>query len=77
MSRLDRITIRPGLCHGQPTIRSMRLPVSSLLALLASGMTREEILEDYPDIERDDIVAALEFGSLTGGRVRTIPLDTV
>ncbi|WP_433802545.1 DUF433 domain-containing protein [Actinomycetospora sp. CA-084318] len=74
MSRLERITTRPELCHGQPTIRGMRFPVSLLLELLSSGMSMEEILEDYPDLEREDILAALEFGSLVAGRARTIPL---
>ncbi|WP_026205085.1 DUF433 domain-containing protein [Actinomycetospora chiangmaiensis] len=74
MSRLERITVRPGLCHGQPTIRGLRFPVSSLLALLSSGMTTDEILQDHPDLEHDDIGAALEFASLTAGRARTIPL---
>lgn len=74
MSRLDRITTEPDLCHGQPTIRGMRYPVSLLLELLSSGMSSEEVLEDYPDLERDDILAALEYGSLTTGRARTIPL---
>lgn len=74
MSRLERITTRPELCHGQPTIRGMRFPVSLVLELLSSGMSTEEILEDYPDLEREDILAALEFGSLVAGRARTIPL---
>lgn len=75
MSRLERITTQPGICHGQPTIRGMRFPVSLVLELLSSGMNMEEILEDYPDLERDDILAALEYGSMTAGRTRTVPLD--
>ncbi len=73
MTRLDRITTDPAICHGRPTVRGLRYPVETLLELLASGMTIEEILEDYPDLERDDLLAALEFGALTSG-YRVTPL---
>jgi len=49
-------------------------PVASLLELLSAGMTIEEVLADYPDLERDDLLAALEFGALAAGRHRVIPL---
>lgn len=65
MSRLDRITSHPEICHGQPVVRGLRYPVSMLLELLSSGMTYEEILDDYDDLERDDLLAALEYGALT------------
>ncbi len=74
MSRLDRITSDPEICHGQPTIRGLRYPVEMLLELLASGMSTDEILNDYDDLERDDILAALEFGALTSGMRQVIPL---
>lgn len=74
MSRLERITSDPAICHGQPTIRGLRYPVESLLELLAAGMTIEEVLADYPDLERDDLLAALEFGALAAGRHRIVPL---
>lgn len=57
MSRLDRITTDPELCHGQPTVRGLRYPVATMLELLASGMTIDEILADYPDLEHDDLRA--------------------
>lgn len=60
MSRLDRITSDPQVCHGQPVVRGLRYPVQLLLELMASGMSPDEILEDYPDLERDDLLAALE-----------------
>lgn len=60
---LDRITIDPGVCHGKPCIRHLRYPVELLLDLLSSGMTPDRILADYPDIERDDILAALAFAA--------------
>lgn len=74
MSRLDRITTDPEVCHGQPTVRGLRYPVATLLELLASGMTVDEVLEDYPDLDRDDVLAALEFGAVATGRSRTVPL---
>ena len=74
MSRLGRITSDPAICHGQPTVRGLRYPVQNLLELLSSGMTIEGILADYPDLERDDLLAALEFGALAAGRSRTVPL---
>ena len=74
MSRLDRITSDPSICHGQPTVRGLRYPVSDLLRLLASGMTFDEVLDDYPDLERDDLLAALEFGAVTASQ-HVVPLD--
>ena len=74
MSRLDRIVSDPAVCHGQPTVRGLRYPVEHLLELLSSGMTIEEVLADYADLERDDLLAALEFGALASGRRRVVPL---
>ncbi len=67
MTRLDRITTDPEICHGKPTVRGLRYPVENLLELLASGMTIEEVIHDHPDLDRDDLLAALEFGALTSG----------
>ena len=58
---LERITIDPDICHGKPTIRGLRYPVKNMLELLASGMTIEELLEDYPDLEKDDFLACLAY----------------
>ena len=60
---LDRITINPEVCHGKPTIRNKRYPVEMILDLLSAGMTIEEILEDYPNLEREDILACLHYAS--------------
>jgi len=60
---LKRITMNPEICFGKPTIRNLRYPVEMLLDLLSGGMTHEEILADYPDLEEKDILAALQFAA--------------
>jgi uncharacterized protein (DUF433 family) len=59
----SRITIDPNICHGKPCIRGLRYPVEWLLELLSSGMSPDEVLADYPDLERDDLRAALAFAA--------------
>ncbi|HEY0321133.1 MAG TPA: DUF433 domain-containing protein [Pyrinomonadaceae bacterium] len=61
MNLAERITTDPNICHGKPCIRGLRYPVEMILELLSSGMTTEEILADYEDLEREDILAALSF----------------
>ncbi len=61
MNLNERITMDPEICHGKPTIRGLRYTVETILELLSSGMTTEEILADYEDLEREDILAALDF----------------
>lgn len=58
---LDRITINPKIFGGKPIIRGMRIKVENVLGLLAQGMTPEEILEDYPELELDDVRACLAY----------------
>ena len=60
----DRITVDPAVCGGRPCIRGLRIRVRDVLDLLAAGATRDEILEDYPYLEPDDITAVLEFAAL-------------
>lgn len=60
---LKRITIVPGLMGGRPTIRSMRFPVGDIYEMLATGMTTEDILEQHPILEREDIQAALLYAA--------------
>jgi uncharacterized protein (DUF433 family) len=60
---LQRISINPDICHGKPCIRGLRYPVEFLLELLSSGMTHEEILADYDDLEEADILATLLFAA--------------
>ena len=59
---LNRITSHPDICHGKPVVRGLRYPIQSILELLASGMTHQEILEDYEDLEEEDLLACLQFG---------------
>lgn len=65
MNYLDRITINPEVCHGKPCIRGMRWPVVVILGLLEGGMAFDEILEDHPELEREDIYAALQYARLS------------
>jgi uncharacterized protein (DUF433 family) len=60
---LARITIDPAICHGKPCVRGLRYPVETLLELLSSGMTIDEILADYEDLQREDLLAALAFAA--------------
>src|SRR6476661_4249022 len=60
---LSRITIDPAVCHGKPCIRGLRYPVETLLELLSSGMTIDEVLADYEDLERDDLLAVLAYAA--------------
>jgi uncharacterized protein (DUF433 family) len=60
---MNRITINPEICHGKPSIRGLRYPVEMILDLMASGMTIKEILDDYEDLEKEDILACLEYAA--------------
>jgi uncharacterized protein (DUF433 family) len=62
-SLISRITINQEICHGKPTVRGLRYPVENLLELLASGMSIEELLMDYPDLEKEDFLACFEYAS--------------
>lgn len=55
--QLERITLNPEICHGKPCVRGMRWPVEVILDLMGSGMTQEEILEDHPELEKEEILA--------------------
>ena len=71
---IDRITIDPNLCHGKPCIRGLRYPVENVLEWLAAGMSIEEILADYEDLTRDDILAALAYATRMAHTRRIEPL---
>ncbi len=63
-SLLDRITIEPDKCGGRPCIRGSRMRVSDLLELLSHGATIDEVVADYPALERDDVLAAIAYAAL-------------
>jgi len=71
---IERITINSEVSHGKPSIRNMRFTVAQLLELLAAGMTHEEILEDYPYLELEDIYACLLFAARMANVKSIIPL---
>lgn len=62
-SNLERLTMNPVICHGKPTIRGLRYPVENILELMALGMTIEELLEDYLDLEREDFLVCLNYAA--------------
>lgn len=71
----ERISINPSVCHGKPVVRGTRVLVSTILGALAGGDMIEEILEDYPNISREDVSAALQFSSEVLN-FETMPYDT-
>jgi len=72
---LSRITIDPTVCHGKPCVRGLRYPVETLLELLSSGMTTDEILADYEDLERDDLLAVFAFAARLARTRRLHPVS--
>ncbi|MXW18224.1 MAG: DUF433 domain-containing protein [Gemmatimonadetes bacterium] len=73
MNHLDRITVEPEKRGGKPCIRGLRITVYDVLEYLAAGMTEEEILADFPDLERADIRASLAFVAERERRLVSIP----
>jgi uncharacterized protein (DUF433 family) len=64
MQYLERITIDPAVCHGKPCVRGMRWPVEVIMDMLSSGMSPSEIIEDHPELEKEDILACLSYARL-------------
>ena len=60
---LERITIDPAVCHGQACIKGTRIPVHQIVSMLAHGDTIEDLLEEYPSLSREDILACLEYAA--------------
>lgn len=60
---LSRITIDPNICHGKPVVRGLRYPVEAMLEYLAGGDTIDEVLAEFPDLQRDDLLACIEFAA--------------
>ena len=72
--KFNRITMDPEKCFGKPCIRGLRMPVASVLSYLSSGMTIDEILKEWPELEREDIYQALGYAALTMEE-RIVPLE--
>jgi uncharacterized protein (DUF433 family) len=64
MNHSNRITLDKDICHGKPCIRGMRWPVEVIIDMLGSGMSIDEIIEDHPELEKEDILASLNFAKL-------------
>ncbi len=69
----DRITIDPNKMNGEPCIRNLRIPIATIITMIAQGMTTEKILDYYPDLKKDDITEALNFAAETV-REKELPL---
>ena len=75
---LERISINPNVCFGKPCIRGTRIWVSLILDYLASGMTIEEIIEEYPHLTHEDILAAIAYGAEAAReRIISVPIERV
>ncbi|MBL7876553.1 MAG: DUF433 domain-containing protein [Cyclobacteriaceae bacterium] len=74
MNRISRITISSEICHGKPCIRGMRWPVEVIIDMLSSGMSIAQIIEDHPELEREDILASLDYAkiSLSGRPIQEV-----
>ena len=73
--RFSRITIEPGQMDGVPCLRGLRIPVATVVAMVADGMSEDEILGAYPDLQRDDIHEALRYAA-DAVRERVLPLTS-
>ena len=73
---LSRITVDPNICHGKPCVRGLRYPVEFLLELLSGGMTVDQVLADYPDLEADDLRAAFAYAARLSRVKRVEPVAT-
>jgi uncharacterized protein (DUF433 family) len=75
VSLLSRIVVDPAVCHGKPVIRGLRYPVESMLEYLAGGDSIEDVLAEFPDLERDDLLACLQYAA-TAIRLKTLHVPT-
>ena len=74
MEKLDRITIHPDVCLGQPTIRGMRITVSVILRMLAGGRSFQEVLEAYPELETEDVQQAVQYAAwVVSDQIQMVP----
>jgi uncharacterized protein (DUF433 family) len=75
VSLLHRIVVDPAICHGKPVIRGLRYPVESMLEYLAAGDSIDDLLAEFPDLERDDLLACLQYAS-TAIKLKTLHVPT-
>lgn len=74
MEQIDRITVNPHVCLGQPTIRGMRITVSVVLKMLASGSTIQDVLDAYPELDAEDVRQAMQFAAwVVSDQVQLVP----
>jgi uncharacterized protein (DUF433 family) len=74
VERLDRITVNPNVCLGQPTIRGMRITVSVILKMLAGGKTIREVLEAYPELTAEDVQQAMQYAAwVVSDQIQMVP----
>ncbi len=74
MEKLDRITINPAVCLGRPTIRGMRITVSVVLKMLASGQSVQDVLGAYPELEAEDVRQAMQFAAwVVSDQIQMVP----
>jgi len=74
MEQIDRITVNPHVCLGQPTIRGMRITVSVVLKMLASGRSIQDVLNAYPELDAEDVRQAMQFAAwVVSDQVQLVP----
>jgi uncharacterized protein (DUF433 family) len=74
MEKLDRITVNPNVCLGQPTIRGMRITVSVILKMLAAGESVQDVLEAYPELEAEDVHQAIQYAAwVVSDQIQMVP----
>jgi len=74
MEKLDRVTVNPNICLGQPTIRGTRITVSVILKMLAGGKSIEEVIEAYPELEIEDVRQAMKYAAwVVSDQIHAVP----
>jgi len=74
MEKLDRITVNPDVCLGQPTIRGMRITVSVILKMLANGKSIQDVLEAYPELKAEDVQQAIRYAAwIVSDQIQKVP----
>lgn len=74
MEKLDRITVDPKICLGQPTVRGTRITVSVILKMLAGGKTVQDVLEAYPELDPEDVYQAMKYAAwIVSDQIHLVP----